>query len=198
MHQVPRQILPFDGDVFYYGRIMPAAECEFFFRRLCIEVNWSREALRIAGKLVQPNRSVAFYGEKNYQYLYSGQIKTAMLWTPLLLDLKNRAEYICHGSYNACLLNLYPNGESGMGWHSDNEKEIEPGSSIASLSFGAERRFVLKHILSGTKVEINLEPGSLLEMKGSTQSHWLHSLPKLKGLKEARINLTFRRMIPGN
>ena len=97
--------------------------------------------------------------------------------------------------YNACLLNLYHDGNEAMGWHSDNEKEIIPNSSIASLSLGAERKFALKHKLSKETHSIMLEDGSLFEMSGSLQQNWLHSLPKSIKITEPRINLTFRQMI---
>ena len=49
--------------------------------------------------------------------------------------------------------------------------------------------------ISKKTVSVNLENGSLLLMKGETQSHWLHRLPLSKIIKQPRINLTFRSMI---
>ncbi|MBU0695779.1 MAG: alpha-ketoglutarate-dependent dioxygenase AlkB, partial [Bacteroidetes bacterium] len=94
-----------------------------------------------------------------------------------------------------CLLNLYHNGEEGMGWHSDDEKSIVPNSSIASLSFGAGRKFSLKHKENKQNIALILEGGSLLEMKGETQKYWQHYLPKSKKILKPRINLTFRKMM---
>jgi alkylated DNA repair dioxygenase AlkB len=96
--------------------------------------------------------------------------------------------------YNACLLNYYHDGMEGMGWHADNEKEIVPNSSIASLSLGANRKFSFKHKISKETISIVLENGSLLEMKGALQKHWLHALPKTTKVVTPRINLTFRQM----
>ena len=79
-----------------------------------------------------------------------------------------------------------------MGWHSDAEPELKKDGAIASISFGAERKFVFKHKDTGEKVEIMLEHGSLLVMKGTTQAHWLHSLPVSKRVTAPRVNLTFR------
>ena len=101
---------------------------------------------------------------------------------------------ITKNEYNACLLNLYHNGDEGMGWHSDNEKEIITNSSIASLSIGAQRKFAFKHKLTKETHSLILENGSLLEMKGTIQQHWLHCLPKSKKVQTPRINLTFRQM----
>ncbi|MEO9210196.1 MAG: alpha-ketoglutarate-dependent dioxygenase AlkB, partial [Ginsengibacter sp.] len=95
-------------------------------------------------------------------------------------------------SYNSCLLNLYHTGQEGMAWHSDGEKDLKKNGAIASLSFGAERKFAFKHKRTKETVSINLQPGSLLVMKGSTQTHWLHRLPPTKMIRSPRINLTFR------
>ena len=108
--------------------------------------------------------------------------------------VKQKVEAINGASYNACLLNLYHEGEEGMGWHRDNEKEIVAGSSIASLSFGAVRKFTFKHATTNERLDIELANGSLLDMKGVIQEHWYHSLPKTKKIKQMRINLTFRLM----
>ena len=110
------------------------------------------------------------------------------------MKLKRLTEKLTGVSYNSCLLNLYHDGDEGMAWHSDDEKELAPGGAIASLSFGVERRFLFRH--KGTKetVELSLAPGSLLVMKGATQDRWLHSLPKMKKVTKPRVNLTFRTM----
>ena len=93
------------------------------------------------------------------------------------------------------MLNLYHDGNEGMGWHSDDEKEILPNSSIASLSLGAARKFSFKHKSTKETISLLLENGSLLEMKGAIQKNWLHELPKTKKINTARINLTFRQMV---
>jgi alkylated DNA repair dioxygenase AlkB len=89
------------------------------------------------------------------------------------------------------LLNKH-NGNEGMGWHSDDEKSMGKNNTIASLSFGAERKFSFKHKQTKQIVSLVLEHGSLLIMKNATQTNWLHSLPKSKNITQPRINLTFR------
>ena len=93
------------------------------------------------------------------------------------------------------MLNLYHNGNEGMGWHSDDEKSLGKNNTIASLSFGAERNFSFKHKHTKQIVSFGLEHGSLLIMKDTTQTNWLHSLPKSKSVTQPRINLTFRTII---
>ena len=117
------------------------------------------------------------------------------MFTPELLEIKTVVERISNETFNSCLLNLYHDGEEGMGWHTDAEKELKPNGAIASVSFGAVRKFSFKHKQNNTLVDVLLENGSLLIMKDQTQQHWLHQLPKSKRIKTPRINLTFRTII---
>lgn len=188
-------LLPFDGEVYYFGKIVNKIESSRFFDILFASIQWQQDEIRIAGKTIITKRKVAWYASKPYTYVYSGSAKTASIWTPELLELKTIAEMHCNTSYNSCLLNLYHSGQEGVTWHSDNESSIQNTSSIASFSFGAERQFVFKHKLSKEKVACVLENGSLLNMTGCTQKNWLHSLPKTKKVTTPRINLTFRTMI---
>src|SRR5690606_1080294 len=120
----------------------------------------------------------------------------ALPWTEDLLVLKAMVEKECGETDNSCLLNLYHNGQEGIAWHSDGEKDLKRDGAIASLSLGAQRRFSFKNRESGEKVNLILEHGSLLVMKGPTQRYWLHRLPPTKQLKAPRINLTFRTIVP--
>lgn len=121
--------------------------------------------------------------------------KKANLYPELLIELQQNIEKICKDTFNSCLLNLYHDGSEGMGWHSDDEKELSPNGTIASLSFGVDRLFQFKHKTSNKIIDIVLEDSSLLIMKGVTQKYWLHSLPIRKKICLPRINLTFRTII---
>jgi alkylated DNA repair dioxygenase AlkB len=147
------------------------------------------------GKKIVTKRKVAWYGEEPFDYTYSHIKKTALYWNDTLKRIKNTIEDISGETYNSCLLNLYHNGEEGMGWHTDNEKELKKEGAIASVSFGAVRKFTFKHKNTLEKVELTLDNGSLLVMKGMTQTHWLHRLPPSKKIIQPRINLTFRTII---
>jgi len=98
-------------------------------------------------------------------------------------------------TYNSCLLNLYHNGDEAMAWHSDDEKTLAPNAAIASISLGAERKFAFKHKRTSEIISLLLEHGSLLVMKDTTQTHWLHRLPPTKTTDKPRINLTFRTIV---
>ena len=146
------------------------------------------------GKRIITKRKAAWYGDQPFPYSYSKVTKVALAFTPDLLILKEKAEVVSDETYNSCLLNLYHTGEEAMTWHSDDEKEIVPNSAIASFSFGAERKFSFRHKQTKHTTSLLLEHGSLLVMKGETQTHWLHKLPPTKGVRSPRINLTFRNM----
>ena len=195
MEKEQLNILPFEGEVLYLGQIIEKEEASKYLEKLLKNIEWKHDEAIIFGKLITTKRKVAWYGDKNFEYSYSKRTRKALQWTNELLELKNIVEKISKTKFNSCLLNLYHNGEEGMAYHSDDEKSLGKNTTIASLSFGAKRQFSLKHKKTKYKVDISLEPGSLLLMKGSTQTNWLHAIPKTKKIKEPRINLTFRTMI---
>lgn len=188
-------LLPLDGEVIYYGKIFSYSKAQYYLECLLNTIEWKNDEAVIFGKHLVTKRKAAWYGNQNYSYTYSNTTKTALPWTKELLELKAVTEELSGTTYNSCLLNLYHNGDEGMAWHSDDEKSLGKNTSIASLSFGAERKFSLKHKATKQSVSLNLEAGSLLVMKGSTQSNWLHCLPKTRKVKDPRVNLTFRTMV---
>lgn len=188
-------ILPYDGLVHYFGKIMTDNEADEYFKCLLGKIAWEHDEIRLFGKKITTKRKVAWYGDKPFSYTYSKATKQALPWTRELTDLKARVETVTKTSYNSCLLNLYGSGAEGMGWHRDNEKELAPNGAIASVSLGAERRFIFKHRDTQEKIGIFLEHGSLLLMKCQTQAYWLHQLPQSKRIRTARINLTFRTIV---
>jgi len=188
-------LLTHDGIVNYYGKVMDTNEANNYLDILLETIQWKNDEAIIFGRHIITKRKVAWYGDAGYSYTYSNTTKQALNWTKELLELKLLAEQLTGQKYNSCLLNLYHNGDEGMAWHSDDEKSLGKDTSIASLSFGAERKFALKHRVSKEPVSLLLENGSLLVMKGATQTNWLHSLPKSKKITAPRVNLTFRTMV---
>lgn len=185
-------LLPYDGIVTYFGRVMSTEEADHYLERLLETIVWKNDEAYLFGKHILTQRKVAWYAEKPFEYTYSNRTKRALPWTPELLELKELVEHRTGETFNSCLLNLYHSGEEGMAWHSDGEKDLKKDGAIASLSLGAERKFSFKHKSSKETVSLVLEQGSLLVMKGKTQSHWLHRLPQTKLKKGPRVNLTFR------
>lgn len=173
-------ILPKDGKAHYFGPIFDHQKAQEFFTFLLKRIEWKNDEVMLFGKKIITKRKVAWYAQEALEYTYSNVTKSAIPFTSKLLELKKMTEECTGETYNSCLLNLYHNGSEGMGWHSDAEKDLKRNGSIASLSFGAERKFVFKHKSSKETVSVLLEHGSLLEMRGETQLHWLHRLPPTK------------------
>jgi alkylated DNA repair dioxygenase AlkB len=190
----PENLLPKDGVAIYHGIVFNEKEATRICKELFDTIPWKQDEVVMFGKKIITKRKVAWYADAGIAYAYAGVKKSGLQWTESLLEIKQKVEAITGATYNACLLNLYHEGEEGMGWHRDNEKEIISESSIASLSFGAVRKFAFKHATTNERLDIELAHGSLLDMKGEIQAHWYHSLPKTTRIKQLRINLTFRLM----
>lgn len=190
-----RNLLHKDGIVNYYGKVLSHQEATNYYDALLNTIEWRNDEAKIFGKLYITKRKVAWYGDKQFEYAYSNRVKLALPWTPELLALKQIAEEKTNETYNSCLLNLYHDGSEGMAWHSDGEKDLKKNGAIASVTLGAERKFAFKHKETKQKIDVILEHGSLLVMKGETQTHWLHRLPPTKKIHKPRINLTFRTII---
>ncbi len=187
-------LLPCDGAAIYFPKIISPVAASQYLDKLITEIEWRQDELIIMGRNIKTRRKVAWYGQAGLEYKYSGMTKKALAWTPCLLELKEISEGVTGAHYNSCLLNLYHDGTETMGWHADNEPEIEENSSIASISLGQSRNFLLKHRRSKEQISIVLENGSLLEMKEEIQKFWVHSLPRSPKTMGMRVNLTFRKM----
>ena len=190
-----KNLLPKDGTVNYYGKIFIKEEANHYSDCLLNTIDWRNDEAVIFGKLIITKRKVAWYGDSGFEYTYSNRTKKALPWTKELSALKSKIENETGEHFNSCLLNLYHTGEEGMAWHSDGEKDLKKDGAIGSLSFGAERKFSFKHKTTKETVSVMLEHGSLLVMKGATQTHWLHRLPPTTKALKPRVNLTFRTII---
>lgn len=187
-------ILPYDGALIYYSTLNLHESPDAIYKELLHKIEWYNDKVTLFGKTIVTKRKIALFADKKTSYTYSNQQKIAVPWIEELLPIKHKIEEITGETFNCCLCNLYHDGSEGMGWHADNEKVLDQSSSIASVSFGAERYFSLKHRKTNEKLKIALENGSLLLMKPPIQEHWLHALPKSKKIKTGRINLTFRTL----
>ncbi|XOV91797.1 MAG: alpha-ketoglutarate-dependent dioxygenase AlkB [Bacteroidota bacterium] len=195
MEVTEKNLLPYDGVVHYYGRIFTPDESNYYFEKLLHKIEWRNDEAIMFGKRIITKRKVAWYADQPFEYTYSKITKSALSWTKELIDLKKITERSTGETFNSCLLNLYHSGEEGMAWHSDDEKDLKSHAAIGSLSFGARRKFSFKHKKTKERVDIALDPGSLLVMTGATQLNWWHRLPPSKLVTQPRINLTFRMML---
>jgi alkylated DNA repair dioxygenase AlkB len=185
-------LLPKDGGATYIPGFFDPEHCAALFASLQSTINWKEDQLLMFGKLITTKRKVAWVGDAGCSYTYSGVKKFPQAWTADLLHIKHKLESLTHSAFNSCLLNLYHDGDEGMGWHSDDEKELDSAAPIASVSLGGTRKFAFKHKLDKTSVSLFLEDGSVLLMQPPTQEFWQHSLTKTKRPVAPRINLTFR------
>ena len=178
-------------------QLFDPAQAQRWFERLHAEIPWERHRLRLFGREIEAPRLSCWIGDAGARYTYSGTLFTPHAWTPGLHELRDLLFAHSGKSYNSVLCNLYRDGRDSMGWHSDNEPELGDAPVIASLSFGAMRRFLLRHRRDpGRRLALDLPSGSLLVMAGTTQQNYRHALPKTTRKVGARINLTFRCIHP--
>ncbi len=189
-----KNLVPFDGQLYCLSGFYSKAVADDYYQQLNTGIEWQSEQLFIYGRLLTVPRLMAWYGDSQASYRYSGVTHQPLPWTALLSQLKQQLESVCSQSFNSVLANLYRDGRDSMGCHADDEKELGQNPTIASLSFGETRLLRFKHPNSGYKLDIELNHGDLLIMAGELQHHWRHELPKTRKPKQARINLTFRQI----
>lgn len=182
-----------DAEIIYYPHFFDKKEASAIFAQLKNETPWQQDDIRVFGKIHPQPRLTALFGNEGKLYSYSNVKMQPHPWNLLLQKIKSYVESVANTNFTTVLLNYYRDGKDSNGWHADNEKELGTNPIIASVSFGAERVFQLKHnSISGLKQNILLEHGSLLVMKGTTQHFWKHQIPKTSKPIGERINLTFR------
>ncbi len=182
-----------DAEVLFYPDFFSSEDSAAYFEELSKNINWKQESARFPGGLVPLPRLTAWYGDEGKIYRYSGIKVHPEAWTPLLLAIKKRVETAAELNFNSVLLNFYRNQNDSVSWHSDDEPELGENPVIASVTFGAMRAFQFKHkTIPDLRAKVDLTPGSLLLMCGTTQHYWKHQVPKSKKAHDARINLTFR------
>lgn len=190
-------LLPCDGKVNDLGIVIDYPSALYY--ALLTTLPWQSDIVTLFGKTHVTTRQIVWMGDSDASYQYSGHTRQAIAWTDSVFHVKHHVEQQLlkigiHANFNSCLLNYYPSGDEGMGYHADDEKELGDQPIIASLSLGATRKFVFKHKKTQDKVELYLESGQLIVMHGDTQKYWKHSITKTKTVDEGRISLTFRQM----
>ena len=186
-----------DADICYAARVDLGADPDLILKQLVDEIPWRTEVVNLWGKEYQQPRLVAWFGDADARYTYSGLSLEPLPWTALLSMLRSRVEALSGATFNSVLLNYYRDHRDSMGMHSDDEPELGKHPTIASLSLGAPRTLVLKHKFRNDlkPVRMTLDSGSLLLMKGGTQHHWKHGINKVSRPCGSRVNLTFRRIL---
>ena len=181
-----------NGEYIYIPNFFSKTESDFFFKMLTDNITWKQESMNMYGKRIDFPRLTAWYGDNDKPYKFSGITLQPLVWTNEIIEIKNKIEPQTKVVFNSVLLNRYRNGNDSISWHTDAEKELGINPVIASVNFGATRKFQLRHIKSKEKIEIELTHGSLLILKGELQHFWQHQVPKTSMPVGERINLTFR------
>lgn len=181
-----------NGEYLFYPDIFSKKESDFYLKSLKENIDWKQESMNMYGKQVNFPRLTAWYGDNDKPYSFSGITLAPKVWTRELLEIKDKIEPLSKVQFNSVLLNRYRSGNDSISWHTDAEKELGINPVIASVNFGATRKFQLRHINTKEKIEIELTHGSLLIMQGELQHFWQHQVPKTSKVINERINLTFR------
>lgn len=182
-------------DILYFPSFYSLVKQQSLFNTLYHTIDWKTEKIKLFGKTHTVPRLIAWYGDANAHYQYSGVMHSPLAWLNELKNIKNDIKKKIPLNFNSVLANLYRDGNDSMGWHSDNEKSLGKHPVIASISLGGERTISFKHKITKQSYKLALNSGSLLVMKGNTQDIFLHSIAKTKKLCEPRINLTFRTIM---
>lgn len=181
-----------NGEYIYFPNFYNEATADKYFKRLIEDIKWKQESMKMYGKEIPFPRLTAWYGDNEKPYSFSGITLQPHSWSPGLLKVKNDIEPKANVVFNSVLLNRYRDGSDSISWHTDAEKELGQNPVIASVNFGAERKFQLKHKETEERIDIVLQHGSLLIMQGELQHYWKHQIPKTKKPLGERVNLTFR------
>lgn len=189
--------LPLSDAIFeFYPNFFSVEEADILFEKLLNETPWQHDEITIFGKKILQPRLTCLFGNEAKPYSYSGLTMHPNPWNEIILQIKNKVEKTTDQNFTTVLANLYRNEKDSNGWHADNEKELGKNPIIASVSFGEERKFQLKHISDkDQRLNLNLNHGSLLLMKEGSQIHYKHQIPKASKCKNTRINLTFRTIL---
>ena len=173
---------------------LTADDARLWQTRLEHQLQWQQPVVQVYGKRHPVPRLTVFLANEGTQYRYSGAVHRGSGWPEWFKPLLEQVNEACRTEFNGCLPNLYRHGEDRMGWHADDEPEIDQRAPIASLSLGATRDFQLRdRITSKEKISLALADGDLLVMHPGCQSRWMHSVPQRRKVQNTRINLTFRR-----
>lgn len=182
------------GELYYIPNFLSSDKATYLFDSLKSDVSWEQKHITIYNKTMPLPRLTAWFGDDHTKtYSYSNIVNIPKEWHPLLLKLKLFLEQKFNSKINSCLLNLYRDQNDGLGWHSDNEKELGKTPIIFSLSLGETRQFQVKDKATGQhKINLDVSHGDLIVMRGDMQQKWLHRIAPTTKLKGERINITFR------
>lgn len=159
-------------------------------QKFIAETPWQQTTQKLWDKEYLTPRLTCWYGDTD-------RIAGILPWTPELQGLREKAESFSGTKFNSVLLNYYRDGNDSVAWHSDKESIMGSQPTIASISFGQVRSFDIRRKTDHKEhYSVRLEHGSLLLMKAGLQEAFEHRIAKSAKPMKARINLTFRLILP--
>ena len=183
------------ADLTLHKSVWVQPDGDLLCQQLVEELEWSQDKISMFGQVHDVPRLNAWYGDRNCSYSWSGIQMSPMEWTPTLSSIRQRVIELAGEEFNSVLANLYRDGSDKVDWHADDEQVLGLTPIIASVSFGASRKFRLRRKdRSLTATDIVLDSGDVLVMRGPPQQLWEHQVPRSKMVKEPRVNLTFRKV----
>jgi alkylated DNA repair dioxygenase AlkB len=192
MQTIKRQEIADGGVLVYHPHFLNEQEADVLFAELKALTPWKQET----GTFGRPfPRLTAYHADPGVSYTYSGVTHPSSPWPDYLVEIRQRIEEAAGAPFNSLLLNYYRSGNDSIGFHTDAEPELGLNPIVPSVSLGATRQFIMRHMKSKERLTFDLLHGSLLIMAGTTQHHWQHGVPKTKASVGERINLTFRNIL---
>lgn len=167
--------------------------------RLTSQVHFRVDDIRTtSNKVVSERRQTAWEGDTGVApFTYSGKAMPRSDWSPLVVQVRDVVQARTNQYYNGCLLNLYPDGCSGMRYHIDPDQGTLWDYDTAVVSVGASRRFAFRAMSSSTLQPHNfvVMHGDLTYMFGECQSQFQHTVKKADDKTETtpRASLVFKR-----
>lgn len=189
-------LVTMDGTLSIIKAFYQRQQADRLFQQLTAEIDWQQEQLFIYGRRVTVPRLMSWHGDPGMHYRYSRIDHPPKPWTETLFRIKADLQQFCNSRFNSVMANMYRNGQDSMGCHADNEAELGSEPVIASISLGESRILRFRHNHNGQTLDVELRHGDMLLMSGTLQQYWKHELPKTGRPKSARINLTYRKIIP--
>lgn len=182
------------GRIEYIPDFLTQQKAAELYDHLLNNVNWDQGAYKMYGKVIKTPRLLSSMKDEEFKMedAYKATVYNTGGWTEPVKEVKEMIEKRLGIKIIYAQMNYYRNGKDYIGFHAD--RELDEGGVIASISLGAERKFVLhKKLNKQKKYEFFLENGSLLTMDyKAANKNYKHSLPKAPKVTEGRINITFR------
>ncbi len=182
-------------EIISYEKFINTSDGDRIFASALNEIPWQTSTIKMYGKEVAIPRLQCWIGDPGCEYAYSGKSLQRYDFFEPLIEIRSLIQNQLGIYFNSVLANLYRDGNDSMGFHADDEPELGNNPLIASLSLGAERPLIFQNKDKAETKTFDQPHGSLMLMKGATQSAWKHGIRKSKKISEPRINFTFRNII---